>query len=127
MNDLDICKRIAEIEGLEFYLLESGEDTYPLIKVWSDSVLVGKDIPKRFFTAHDYNVVTNDALCFQLMVKYEVDVEFSDNSVCCPCGCDEDKKPHKNLKPLFACKNFTDGGKPNKAICLAIIEAHKEQ
>ena len=124
MKDLDICKRIAEIEGLEFYLLESGEDTYPLIKVWSDSVLVGKDIPKRFFTAHDYNVVTNDALCFQLMVKYKITTEFT--------------RYYEHLKSTTVKAFYDDKAdngygafirdiNPNKAICLAIIEAHKEQ
>ena len=138
MNDLDICKRIAEIEGLEFYLLESGEDTYPLIKVWSDSVLVGKDIPKRFFTAHDYNVVTNDALCFQLMVKYKVNIIMND-MYCCKInegetpfacisnGAQVNRKKTEELTTITTTIKIRKNANYNKAICLAIIEAHKEQ
>jgi len=120
MNDLEICKRIAEIEGKEFYLLESGEDTYPMIKVWSDSVLKDKCVPKRFFESHDYNPLTDDALCFQLMVKYRINFETitcNDGEFVCYDFLWPDGQFYKSLQ----------NDNPNRGICLAIIEAHKEQ
>ena len=116
LTDLEICKRIAEIEGKDFYLLESGGDTYPLIKVWQDSVLKDKCVPKRFFEARDYNPLADDALCFKLIVKYKVEICYDDKDV--SIYEDGDRK-----YIAISTKSFTD--KPNKAICLAIIEAHK--
>ena len=112
MNDLEICKRIAEIEGLDFYLLESGGDTYPLIKAWQDSVLKDKCVPKRFFEARDYNPLTDDALCFKLMVKYKVDINNDEYNGLCTAWYAE----YKSVQDVNM----------NKAICLAIIEAHKD-
>ena len=118
MTDLEICKRLAEIEGKEFYLLKSGEDTYPMIKVWKDAAFKDKCVTKHFFESHDYNPLTDDALCFQLMKKYRIDVNhamFSDDT----------------LHRYEAVNTITGKGwglskSLNKAICLAIIEANNE-
>ena len=87
MNDLEICKRIAEIDGT----------------------------PPEF--VGEYNPLTDDALCFQLMIKYCVDFNhamFTDNT----------------LHRYQAVNTITRKGwgldkNPNKAICLAIIEVNK--
>ena len=104
MNDLDICKRIAIIEK-HFIDCES-----------VDSIII--------FNGGDgkvYNPLTDDALCFQLMVKYD---------------CDLISPYRPNNDTHWECQIFTDNcadavsiynDSPNKAICLAIIEAHKEQ
>ena len=93
MNDLDdlsICKRIAEIEGYEFE---------------SFQVIMRKH--GAIYGHVDYNPLTDDALCFRLMKKHRIDLEFEDLE--CPKVradyCIEDKNP-------------------NRAICLAIIEVH---
>ena len=117
LTGLEICKKIAEIEGKEFYLLESGEDTYPMIKVWSDSVFKDKCIPKRFFESHDYNPLTDDALCFQLMVKYKIQLKKVTNG--------DGWAASFNRLNHSICTLFNTS--PNKAICLAIIEAHKDK
>jgi len=102
LTDLEICKRIAEIEGFGFAVDFNGD-----------------------FTAHDsgwlpYNLLTDDELCFQLMVKYKVDIMH---------------EVYGHDSPLFTCRIYTDpednpiseafNESPSKAICLAIIEAHK--
>ena len=84
MDDLEICKRIAEIEGVK-------------VDEISNNFLIRKDITfglrvnvsmefKRCKTIEDYMIVenerkdclynplTDDALCFQLMVKYDVNI-----------------------------------------------------
>ena len=73
LTDLEICKKIAEIEVLDFYLLESEGGIHPSIKVWQDSVLKEQCVPKKYFEQHDYSPLTDDGLCFKLMVKYETD------------------------------------------------------
>ena len=77
LTDLQICKRIAEIEGHETLPCDEYQE--------GDFYIVIND------HGEDYNPLTDDALCFQLMVKYVYD------------------------------------DSPNKAICLAIIEAHKDK
>ena len=100
MDDLEICKRIAEIEG---------------IKLTIKCCYVN-----GFFNRHalmtdeyeEYNPLTDDALCFQLMVKYKVDVRhYIDGSVDAYITFNKQEVTGSNL---------------NRAICLAIIEAHNE-
>ena len=121
MNDLEICKRIAEIEGLDFYLLESGGDTYPLIKVWHDSVLKDKCVPKKFFEPRDYDPLTDDALCFKLMNKHKVSIDHEDGM----CGV-LTKVSQTNHWEYLGNICYDKDVTINKAICLAIIEAHKD-
>jgi len=95
MDDLEICKRIAEIEG---------------IPVWD-----GKNEVSFQKTGLPYNPLTDDALCFQLMVKYKVQFNncLRDNESITNCCVGNKYVTQKNKSP-------------NKAVCLAIIEAHKE-
>jgi len=108
MNDLEICKRIAEIEGVKIDVLGG--------KAILDEILGGIRVRLT-----EYNPLTDDALCFQLMVKYD---------------CDLISPYRPNNDTHWECQIFTDNcadavsicdDSPNKAICLAIIEAHKEQ
>jgi len=96
MTDLEICKRIAEIEG------ETIEHIYKYVLFISRT----EDV---------YNPLTDKAMCFDLMVKYKVSVfhEYDYAAVVC---CDSGE----------AVGGVTLTESPNKAICLAIIEAHKE-
>ena len=97
MNDLEICKRIAEIEGYVF--CDGGK--YARCELTKHGKVVGY---------LDYNPLTDDALNHQLMIKYRVSVDF--------------------LRPsdvwIGNDINITFRGNPNKAILLAIIEAHNE-
>ena len=55
MDDLEICKRIAEIEGLDYvYRSDNG-------KVWVNKGGV--------YCGNEYNPLTDDALWFHVMVK----------------------------------------------------------
>tara|TARA_R110002051_G_scaffold301683_1_gene369645 strand:+ start:740 stop:991 length:252 start_codon:yes stop_codon:yes gene_type:complete len=82
MTDLEICKRIAEIEGISDYI----------------------------FINYDYNPLTDKALCFDLMVKHKVDTEWWGDELGAYIPVNDGEIHDKN---------------PQKAICLAIIEAHK--
>ena len=109
MNDLDICKRIAEINGDNVLMMKSA--------MGSNWMIAGEGHGGY----KPYNPLTDDALCFQLMVKYEMppmkvydsnlyDCVFSDHPL-----------------DMISGAGIVSDESPNKAICLAIIEAHKEQ
>jgi len=110
MNDLEICTRIAEIEGFEFDV-ESLFTGGPL-GVWPKCEFekVGMSI-----ASGSYNPLTDKALCFDLMVKYDVRVEPSD----CSAWIDnEDGYPEFEI--------IHHKGTLQVAICLAIIKAHEQ-
>ena len=104
MNDLEICRRIAEIECDTWY--------YSIKKNKRIMMLQGK--------ASTLNPLTDDALCFQLMVKYDVDLTS-------PYRIEGETEWEAQLL-----REGTDyfvrvyNENPNKAICLVIIEAHEE-
>ena len=105
MNDLEICKRIAEIEGLLVSAYKLGNDD-----LWVHTCNT-KDSSVTL-----YNPLTDDALwaglCFQLMVKYKLEVwEVSG----------------KWLVGFDDLQNIVSDESLNRAICLLIIEAHEEQ
>lgn len=92
LTDLEICKRIAEIEGVDAKIMP-----------YSEAVLYAKYDEEG--VRAPYNPLTDDALCFQLMVKYGAYLSFN-NTVW--------------VEGVQISSNT-----PNKAICLAIIEANK--
>ena len=103
MTDLEICKRIAEIEGIENF-----ETYHPIPNE------VGFD-----YECEHYNPLTDDALCFRLMVKYKVELDFWQEEAeiyYCP--------EYDERNPVVV--SVSNMGKPNKVICLAIIEVNKE-
>ena len=110
LTDLEICKRIAEIEKLPHRLEEGMND-----KFINASTIYGD--------VCEYNPLTDDALCFQLMVKYAIEVKPPLKGV------------QENTKVAWSVFNGIDdfdnyylyNASTNKAICLAIIEAHKVQ
>lgn len=102
MNDLDICKRIAEIEGLNNHI--SDNKKHIMVKDMSTPAL-------RWIKFIEYNPLTDDALCFRLMIKYGYDF--------CQLQSSKLYMVHTAMD-----KTVTDAN-PNKAICLAIIKAHK--
>ncbi len=101
MGDLEICKRIAEIEGVQHQV--EMEDT-PNCYIYSE------ELNKEF------NPLTDKALCFDLMVKHDVRVEPSD----CNAWIDnEDCHPEHIV--------IHHDGTLQEAICLVIIESHKNE
>lgn len=113
LSDLEIEIKIADIEGIQYY--ETKHET-PFLAILSENDFTGT--PPEM--VGKYNPLTDDALCFQLMVKYDLD--FS-----------SPYRPHGDTE--YDVESFIDGvsdairvsdENPNKAICLAIIEAHKE-
>ena len=103
LTDLEISKRIAEIEGE--ILSGVGEHN---VYIKCKPSLVGNV---------QFNPLTDDALCFQLMVKYEVNI----NRYYDLASISSD---YTNKPDLSSVSFFTDDASINKAICLAIIEAH---
>ena len=115
MDDLSICKRIAEIEGFKARINAPYRDDFK--HVIAEGYAKTKD--KMGYWDDVYNPLTNDALCFQLMVKYRIKFSWlwSAND-----GTDHYEAYINNGGSW--CK-FDKS--PNKAICLAIIEAHKDK
>jgi len=101
MTDLEICKRIAEIEGVKLY----GNSL--TIKGTLSHVHDANELGYNL----QYNPLTDKALCFDLMVKHQVSIEPQFNYL---------TYVHINCQHAVLDEN------PQEAICLAIIEAHKE-
>ena len=97
MTDLEICKRIAEIEGYRV-----STDVKP-----SCGSVYANIYPDNCYG--NYNPLTDKALCFDLMVKYNVVFLDSEASV----------------TTLHSCNGYAEHPDPQKAICLAIIDSHK--
>jgi hypothetical protein len=99
LTDLEICQRIAKIEGLEISCeWDCG----------NNGILIGKGDGDL----EEYNPLTDDALCFKLMIKYKV-WRWSNPAKGKFNAC------IKNVAGWVSAETL------NKAICLAIIEAHK--
>ena len=109
LTDLEICKKIAEVEGLTCELRES---------------LFGNKILYALTESHgglkSYNPLTDDALCFQLMVKYKIDLVWVSSLLNGDNRVYAKNTRRSNLVNKAPIKDV------NKAICLAIIEAHNE-
>ena len=115
MNDLSICKRIAEIEGY-WWVTDRGCYLY-IMKDYAEC----KSHPLPTY----YNPLTDDALCFQLMVKYDIRVESFEPNL--KDGSDGyEYHCYKQGALNYARNTLSISESPNKAICLAIIETHKE-
>lgn len=96
---MEICTRIADIEGIDYFTSEG------VVSYQNDLGM-----------CREYNPLTDDALCFQLMVRYSVEIEFY------PDGTVDARVTDLNISRVR--KNIT-GQNANEAICLAIIEATK--
>ena len=114
LTDLEICKRIAEIE--EFNQVEVNGRVLVSLGFNCDRV---------------YNPVTSDALIWQLSKKYRVSIMYWEQWQREQCEADCDVIAHIEMGDGIWCASsiyFREGDSSlNKAICLAIIEAHKDQ
>ena len=104
LTDLEIKSKLAVIEGHTIEHI-TGNTVFIFDSNLSDVTGVDEYI--------DYNPLTDDALCFQLMVKYKL-------SLIAPEREQEDWDCV--IRDVLAVHE-----NPNKAICLAVIEAHKDQ
>jgi hypothetical protein len=96
MNDLQLEEAIADLEGTAVHNCLAGGRSFP-------------------------NYLTNNALCFQLMVKYSIELTPLFRGDWCASVITEytyNEDPVINIQAVDC--------KPSKAILLAIIEAHKE-
>ena len=115
LTDLEICKRIADIEG------KKGHEfmwAFVLSENYNEAVNESHSNSYSFSPCHyEYNPLTDDALCFQLMVKYKIQLKKVTNG--------DGWSASFNRLNHSICTLFNTS--PNKAICLAIIEAHKDK
>tara|TARA_R110000803_G_scaffold31229_2_gene69858 strand:+ start:720 stop:1052 length:333 start_codon:yes stop_codon:yes gene_type:complete len=103
LTDLEICKRIAEIEKLPHHLEEGMND-----KFINTSTIYGD--------VCEYNPLTDDALIFNLAFTHKVKIDYFDECVYLA-----------NPRTLASYRfNKNEIASLRKAICLAIIETHKE-
>ena len=98
LTDLEICQRIAEIEGRVI----SGVGSLNVF-VKCEPSLIGNE---------QYDPLTDDALCFKLMIKYKISLIQHQNNTAVYCIWNHDQK--------HATNTMTN---PNRAICLAIIKS----
>ncbi|MCP4394965.1 MAG: hypothetical protein GY804_11970 [Alphaproteobacteria bacterium] len=113
LTDLEICKRIAEIEGFEFDVLNGRIHAKPFT------------VTEVFSCAHVgfiFNPLTDDALCFQLMVKHGITVQKSTSVI---NGRMEWNGKYYATHPRSNGFGSIDES-PNKAVCLEKIEVHNE-
>jgi len=107
LDNLEICHRIAEIEGVHCKITE--EITSRRDVFWERHQQGLVNFVKIPSFEDLYNPITNDALCFELMVKYAIKVS-----------------PRiGNTTATWTGGNIESTGDKhtNKAICLAILEA----
>ena len=131
LTDLEICKRIAEIEGINFTTCIK-KSTYPHREAVYHRLYEGTRPATMYSKAiREYNPLTDDALCFQLMVKHSV--ELSPMFSGCWCAtlakvyAFDEQIDHRlcHSSNVYTIPVYTFDDSPNKAICLAIIKAHK--
>jgi hypothetical protein len=114
LTDLEICQRIAEIEGVTDTVNVAIE---AISNQKYNSIFNPNNITSPPTFDDIYNPLTDDALCFKLMVKYKITVEFT--------------RYYESLKSNTIKAFYNDVGygsyirdiNPNKAICLAIIKS----
>jgi hypothetical protein len=97
LTDLEICKRLAEIEGYK----KTGT-------VWGECVIVSNEDDTTSF-----NPLTDDALCFKLMIKYKVSLTYGEYAVNAEILIEKEDGDYS-----FSSQTYC----PKRAICLAIIK-----
>lgn len=107
LTDLEICKRIAEIEDVEFQI-QNGK----VLPLNPSEVIKDK-------LTDVYNPLTDKALCFDLMVKHNIELtpEFDGSYT----AIFVESYTHDEFIDYHCCNNFGNDKNPQRAICLAII------
>lgn len=105
MKDLEICKRIAEIEHGACFV--DGDDSGNFINL---------NHPMSDRGGEMYNPLTDKALCFDLMVKHDISLINVKDSTASYAVWDDSTPELKKTEV---------GTNPQRAICLAIIAKHE--
>jgi hypothetical protein len=128
LTDLEICQRIAEIEGVDLFNSYSIIfDKKALINMYMDKGTKWHHAAENeecFFTKvytnpsqyHKaiYNPITDDAMCFKLMVKYEVSLTYGEYAVNAEILIEKEDGDHSFSSQAYC---------PRRAIFLAIIKS----
>jgi len=119
LTDLELCKKIAEIECVDILWEQEVNDSNGETKAHLMETLmevVERHSNGAWARCSEYNPLTNKALLFDLMVKYRVKFDYVE----CPAGTG---------KAYYA---YTDGMKatdykctPERAILECIVEANQ--
>jgi hypothetical protein len=109
LTDLEICQRIAEIEGVTATVNVAIE---AISNQKYNSIFNPNNITSPPTFGEIYNPLTDDDLCFKLMIKYKISLIQHQNNTAVYCIWDHDEK--------HATNTMTN---PNRAICLAIIKS----
>jgi hypothetical protein len=119
MDDLSICKRIAEIDNISARMMKSA---FGMSLVY---------MPEGHGGYTPYNPLTDDALLWRLAKKYRVSITHWEQWQREQCKSEYDVIAHIEMGSGIWCASsvyFREGDESiNKAICLAIIEAHKDE
>jgi hypothetical protein len=102
LTDLEICQRIAEIEGIQNQI-EQADTQHPYI--YSEELNA------------EYDPLTDDALCFKLMIKYDI-APFKCEFGGYECVYDVDL--------VLSGSGVVNDENANRAICIAIIHLREE-
>lgn len=110
MNDLEICKSIAEIEGFVFCATSNIDR---VVEVYDD---IGNICGYK-----SYDPLNDNDLCFQLMKKHKISLVFNNDEWESEFCYEADVGM---LSPDEVVSCFVSDKDANRAVCLAIIEAH---
>lgn len=102
MDDLQICKRIAEIEG------------HKELADFDGNLTVFIKTKDNMSTINSYNPLVDDGLCFRLMIKHEIKV-----STYYKIG---DRVPFYGAETPDL--EEVEARTPHKCVCLAIMSAY---
>jgi len=108
MTDLEICRRIADIEDI--YYMET-KYTNRANFLGLVNTPDGSGTPPELIG--EYNPLTDDGLCFRLMIRHNINLNvalFTDDSL----------HRYEAVNTVTA-KGYGFSKNPNRAICLAII------
>lgn len=108
LTDVEICKKIAEIEGIYEELIDR-KDRYNELLVHVQD--------KAEFTRW-FNPVCDGRLCFELMIKHDMPPMRVEENGLYECIFDIDK--------ALSGAGVVSDISPNRAICLGIIKANEE-
>ncbi len=115
LTDLEICKRIAKIEGS---ILVTVFETHI-------NAMFSYEIAnlKSKHTTNNYNPLIDDALCFELLKKHDIDLVKDFQGMYSACI-----NPYYSFAGEIESYEFEGYHEsPNKAICLVIIEANEHK
>tara|TARA_R110000764_G_scaffold238139_1_gene334952 strand:- start:96 stop:476 length:381 start_codon:yes stop_codon:yes gene_type:complete len=124
LNDLDICKRVARIEGVNYTVCINAKLYPPRDAIYFREYEGNRPAPIEAKKLKEYNPLTDDALCFKLMIKYGVELSPMFNG--CWCATVAQAYTFDEQIDYRLCSTGLDEN-PKMAICLAIIELKKRK